>query len=89
MPFAGTDYLAKHGDPIGPRQLETLSALCMVRESTLGNWRLRHRRPDGDDFIVNLRPKFVSKDVWTLQNAASRGLGIAALPFTSVQSWCV
>ncbi len=78
--FAGTDYLAEHGEPAGPLQLEGHAALCMTRENAPGTWRLRHVRQEQDDFVVALNPRLISEDVWTLQKAAIQGLGVVALP---------
>jgi len=78
--FAGTGYLAEHGEPAGPLQLESCPALCMTRESAPGTWRLRHIRQEQEDFVVTLSPRLISEDVWTLQKAAIHGLGVVALP---------
>lgn len=80
MLFAGTSYLATHGEPTGPRDLETHSAVCMMRETAPGTWRLRHVRQEQEDFTVTLNARLVSEDVWTLQKAAIQGLGFVALP---------
>lgn len=78
--FAGTGYLAAHGEPSDPQALAAHPGLCMMRESSPGTWRLRHVRQEQDDVIVTLGPRLVSEDVWTLQKAAIEGFGIVALP---------
>lgn len=78
--FAGTSYLARHGEPTGPRELEAHWALCMTRESMPGTWRLQHLRQERDDVVVTLKPRLVSDDVGTLQKAAIAGHGVVALP---------
>lgn len=78
--FAGTNYLARHGEPTGPRQLESHRALCITRDTMPGTWRLQHLRPEQEDFAVNLKPRLVSEDVRTLQKAAIDAHGVLALP---------
>lgn len=80
MLFAGVNYLAMHGEPITPQDLEAHAAVCMMRESSPGTWRLRHARQEQEDSVVTLNPRLVSEDVWTLQKAAIQGIGVVALP---------
>lgn len=80
MLFAATTYLAAHGEPASPKDLEAHSAVCMMRESAPGTWRMQHHRQEQDDVTVTLRARLVSEDVWTLQKAALSGLGVVALP---------
>lgn len=78
--FAGTNYLARNGEPTSPRQLESHWALCMTRETVPGTWRLQHVRREQEDVVVTLKPRLVSEDVRTLQKAAIDGHGVVALP---------
>jgi DNA-binding transcriptional LysR family regulator len=80
MLFAGTNYLATHGEPAAPQELEGHSALCMMREVSPGTWRLRHVLQEQDDVTVTSKARLVSDDVLTLQKAAIQGLGVVALP---------
>jgi DNA-binding transcriptional LysR family regulator len=80
MLFAGTNYLAEHGEPAAPADLSKHSAVSMMRESLPGTWRLQHARQQREDVVVTLHPRLVSEDVWTLQKAACQGVGIVALP---------
>lgn len=80
MLFAGTNYLAEHGEPAEPADLTKHAAVSMMRESAPGTWRLQHARQQYEDMIVTLHPRLVSEDVWTLQKAACQGIGIVALP---------
>lgn len=78
--FAGVNYLSVHGEPAGPGDLETHRAVCMMRETFPGTWRLRHVRQEQEDIVVTLDARLVSEDVWTLQKAAIQGIGVVALP---------
>jgi DNA-binding transcriptional LysR family regulator len=80
MLFAGVNYLAKNGVPAEPADLSAHSAVCMMRESSPGTWRLQHASPQFADVVVTLKARLVSEDVWTLQKAALQGIGIVALP---------
>lgn len=80
MLFAGANYLAEHGEPAEPADLAKHAAVSMMRESAPGTWRLQHARQQSEDVVVTLHPRLVSEDVWTLQKAACRGIGIVALP---------
>jgi DNA-binding transcriptional LysR family regulator len=78
--FAGVKYLAEHGEPAEPADLATHSAVSMMREASPGTWRLQHGSQQFEDVVVILNARLVSEDVWTLQKAACRGIGIVALP---------
>lgn len=80
MLFAGETYLAMHGEPTNPDELEAHSAVCMMRETSPGSWRLRHERQERDDVMVTMSARLVSEDIRTLQKAAAEGVGIVALP---------
>ncbi len=80
MLFAGVNYLAEHGEPSEPTDLSRHSAVCMMRESAPGTWRLQHMAKHYEDVVVTLNARLVSEDVWTLQKAALAGIGIVALP---------
>lgn len=78
--FAGSSYLATHGELSSPQDLEAHSAVCMMRENSPGSWRLRKKDGSQDDLTVKLDVRLVSEDLSTLQKAAIQGLGVVALP---------
>ena len=78
--FAGTAYLARHGAPRTPAELQQHPALFMLRAGVAPIWRLRHVEQHRDEVIVPLAPRLQSDDMLGLQQAAIRGLGIVALP---------
>jgi DNA-binding transcriptional LysR family regulator len=80
MLFAGVNYLAMSGEPTSPSELVAHAAVCMMRESSPGMYRLQHVRQEQDDVVVTLNARLVSEDVWTLQKAAIQGIGVVALP---------
>jgi DNA-binding transcriptional LysR family regulator len=80
MLFAGVTYLAEHGEPAEPSDLTSHSAVCMMRESSPGTWRLQHASKQHEDAVVTLNARLVSEDLWTLQKAAIQGIGIVAIP---------
>lgn len=78
--FAGSAYLASHGEPATPQDLEAHPTLLMSRSSGPSTWTLQHVRDERDVVVVPLTPRLASDDVLGLQTAAIRGLGIVALP---------
>lgn len=78
--FAGTSYLAEHGEPLTPDDLKDHSVLLMAHASRSSRWRLRHLRNASDDVMVTLTPRLLTDDVSGLKKAAIAGLGIVALP---------
>lgn len=75
--FAGTAYLARHGQPQTPDELAHHKAISISREETPA-WHLRHA--SGEEAVVAIEPRFVSNDMIALKQAACAGLGIVALP---------
>lgn len=78
--FAGTDYLANHGEPKAPQDLEKHPSLFMMRQGVEPVWKLRHTRQKRDEIVVPLSPRLLSDDMVGLQQAAIKGLGVMALP---------
>jgi DNA-binding transcriptional LysR family regulator len=78
--FAGADYLAKHGAPETPQDLQSLPSLFMMRTGVDPVWHLRHSGQKRDEIVVPLSPRLLSDDMVGLQQAAIKGLGVIALP---------
>lgn len=79
--FAGTEYVAAHGAPATPRELQAHPSLYMMRGTSAPAWRLRHAsRRTQDEVVLPLAPRLISDDMIGLQRAAIQGLGIVALP---------
>jgi DNA-binding transcriptional LysR family regulator len=78
--FAGSGYLATHGEPAVPQDLESHPSLFMSRAGVAPMWRLRHSREVRDEVVMPLAPRLLSDDMIGLQEAAIKGLGIVALP---------
>ena len=80
--FAGSDYLAKNGEPRKPQDLKDHPSLFMMRTGVDPVWRLRPIRQTqkANEFVMPLNPRLTSDDEIGLQEAAIRGLGIVALP---------
>ena len=80
---AGTDALKQGGLPKTPQDLKRFPSLFLWRANTTPAWRLRPRaktqRRQGE-VTLPLTPRMVSNDLFTLKQAAVKGLGIAALP---------
>lgn len=78
--FAGSAYLAAHGEPTTPRELPAHSVILMNRSGAPMEWHLRHVDKTMDEVVIPLAPRLVSEDVSGLQKAAIMGLGVIALP---------
>jgi DNA-binding transcriptional LysR family regulator len=78
--FAGTDYLAEHGEPRTPKELEDHPSLFMMRTGVNPIWHLRHAQQSRNEVVVPLTPRLLGDDMVGLQQAAIKGLGIVALP---------
>jgi DNA-binding transcriptional LysR family regulator len=80
--FAGSDYLAKNGEPWKPEDLKDHPSLFMMRTGVDPVWRLRPVRQTrkANEFVMPLNPRLLSDDEIGLQKAAINGLGIVALP---------
>jgi DNA-binding transcriptional LysR family regulator len=78
--FAGSDYLAAHGEPEKPQDLRDHPTLFMMRAGVDPVWRLRPARQTKNEVVVPLAPRLLSDDEIGLQEAAIKGLGIVALP---------
>lgn len=78
--FAGSDYIAAHGAPKTPKDLQEHPSLYMNRGSAAPAWRLRHATRTKEELVLQLAPRLISDDMIGLQRAAIHGLGITALP---------
>jgi DNA-binding transcriptional LysR family regulator len=78
--FAGSSYLEANGVPTTPEDLQHHPSLFMMRAGVPPLWRLRHTREPRNEVVVPLTPRLLGDDMNGLQQAASRGLGVVALP---------
>ncbi len=78
--FAGADYLAAHGAPRTPQELQAHPSLFMMRAGVAPVWRLRHTRQAKNEIVMPLTPRLLGDDMVGLQRAAIQGLGVVALP---------
>ncbi|ARP80056.1 LysR family transcriptional regulator [Bordetella genomosp. 8] len=78
--FAGSGYIAEHGAPRTPRDLQGHPSLFMMRTGVAPAWRLRHASKAGEEIVMPLTPRLLSDDMVGLQQAAIKGLGVVALP---------
>jgi DNA-binding transcriptional LysR family regulator len=78
--FAGSGYIATHGAPRSPRDLQDHPSLFMMRTGVAPAWRLRHASKPGEEILMPLTPRLLSDDMIGLQQAAIKGLGVVALP---------
>lgn len=78
--FAGADYLDANGAPQTPQELGDHPSLFMRRNDVAPVWRLRHARQARDEIVLPLTPRLLSDDMLGLQQAATRSLGVVALP---------
>lgn len=74
---ASPDYLARHGIPAGPEDLERHRCLNYGHTTTLQRWRLTR---DGEEFNVAINSVMCSNNGDVLRAAALAGQGITALP---------
>lgn len=75
--YAAPTYLAEHGRPRGPDDLQRHACLTMVVHAK--SWTLTRVR-GGTTKTVPIASRLVSDDPLTLRNAAEHGAGIAPLP---------
>lgn len=78
--FAGAGYVAAHGAPQAPEELQHHPSLFMMRSGVTPAWRLRHTGQVRDEVVMPLAPRLLGDDMVGLQQAAIQGLGIVALP---------
>lgn len=75
--YASPEYLAMHGEPKHPRDLENHLALEYALAPKPGKWRF----PDGDKSIdVNVNWRLSANNGRALASAACEGLGVVQLP---------
>lgn len=75
---ASPDYLAKHGVPNAPLDLQQHQSLKLGWQPTSNQWRLTHH--SGAETDIAIKPQLYSDDMSTLIQGAKDGLGIASLP---------
>jgi DNA-binding transcriptional LysR family regulator len=81
--FAGSNYLAAHGEPQKPQDLQGHPSLFVMRAGVDPVWRLRpvrHTKQAKNEFVMRLNPRLLSDDQIGLMEAAIKGVGIVALP---------
>ena len=78
--FAGSDYLAANGEPQKPQDLRDHPSLLMMRTGVDPVWLLRPTHQSKNEVVITLTPRLLSDDEIGLQQAATKGLGIVALP---------
>ena len=78
--FAGAGYLDARGAPQTPQDLAKHPSLFMTRFNVAPEWRLRRAKDAGKEVVLSLAPRLIHSDMVTLKHAATRGLGIVALP---------
>lgn len=78
--FAGSAYVAEHGAPATPAELNDHPSIFFARANAPLHWRLRHTTLLTEEVAVPLAPRLQSDDMRSLQQAAINGLGIVALP---------
>ncbi|MCF3934015.1 LysR substrate-binding domain-containing protein [Acuticoccus sp. M5D2P5] len=78
--YAGTSYIARHGEPLTPDELHAHPTLAMTRTAQATSWRLHPVGDERDVVETALTPRLTSNDMVELQKAAINGLGITALP---------
>ena len=86
--FAGSAYLDANKTPQTPKDLQDHPSLFMMRTGVAPVWRLRHSRDGKGEVVVRLKPRLLSDDMTGLKQAAMTGLGVVALPATSVAKKC-
>jgi DNA-binding transcriptional LysR family regulator len=75
---ASPDYLARHGQPLSPRDLASHDALIISTVQNDSRWHFRDAKDD--ELVVQLKGPMRSNNKSALMKAACAGLGIAALP---------
>lgn len=79
--YASPAYLARHGEPLAPEELEHHRSVAGTRDRRSGGrfaWRLGRDGEAHEDFAVH--PVFVANDPFMLRTAVLQGLGIGRLP---------
>lgn len=77
---AAPAYLARHGRPRAPADLDGHTTLAMSGEDSQARWELHG--PDGRIERIAIRPRLAAHDFPVLRAAAVGGMGIALLPET-------
>ena len=74
---AHPDYLAAHGEPAAPKELEMHNCLCFRGEPGKNTWRFKQA---GRSFEAPVSGSLFSDNGDTLLEAAASGLGVVLLP---------
>jgi DNA-binding transcriptional LysR family regulator len=75
---AGPAQLARQGKVSGPDDLATLDTVAMSAYDGQASWSLYG--PDGREYVVAHRPRYIADDLLTLKFAALSGVGACVLP---------
>src|SRR5687767_8958345 len=78
--YASPEYLARHGEPLAPDELEHHRAVAGTKERRNGGrfaWRLAREGDEPEEFGLN--PVFVANDPFMLRTAVLQGLGVGRL----------
>jgi DNA-binding transcriptional LysR family regulator len=75
--YAAPGYLARHGTPATPDELDGHETLAFIAGRRAAAWTLRR---DGHEQRIALRPRLRANSVFAVRDAAIAGLGIASLP---------
>jgi DNA-binding transcriptional LysR family regulator len=76
--FAAPAYLAEHGMPATPAELEGHASLFVKRENVKPAWQLTNEK-SGEEALLQLSPRVLGACMVTLKSAAVAGLGVVAL----------
>ena len=79
--YASPAYLAQHGEPLAPDELEHHRTVAGTKERRNGGrfaWRLGRDGEGHEEFGIN--PVFVANDPFMLRTAVLQGLGLGRLP---------
>jgi len=76
--FASPDYAANEDPIASPSDLTINQTLALGWQAPGDRWRLEHE--SGTKEEIQIEPRLKSEDMATLKEAASKGLGIVALP---------
>lgn len=78
---ASPEYVAKHGEPLKPKDLAKHACLVFGAGADRGHFRLTRK---GKEEVVAVRGRIVANDFELLAEAARDGLGIAMVPFPRI-----
>ncbi|WP_322042694.1 LysR family transcriptional regulator [Paraburkholderia sp. J67] len=82
VPCASPAWLAEHGEPLTPAQLEQHSAVTLPPEERSVSWQFA--RPGESAQQVTLQPGYAVNNMLMVRLAALAGMGVAIVPATLV-----